>query len=165
MYGDSYSFRVCEDVYVIPYTEEEFDEAVEAGLVDNVTAEGKAAVYANEKIQNVTGGEKITMIGTFTMPPGEYELVESGMLFKANTNGEIPEADLTLANVGTNGVARMKSNQHTAGNQFVISVITSRFIGTNTTIGVKYMAYMIYTDGVNQYVVYSNAVTDYAIIE
>ena len=165
MYGESYSFRVCEDVYVIPYTEDEFNEAVAAGLIEGVTPEKKAAVYANDKILNATNGQKITMIGNFTLPVGDYELVEAGMLFKATTDGTIPEADLTLGNAGTNGIARMKSSQHTNGNQFVISVNTKKFIGTNTTLGLKYIAYMIYTDGTNQYVVYSDAVTDTATIE
>ena len=43
------------------------------------------------------------MIGNFTLPAGDYELVETGMLFKATTDGTIPTADLTLANAGTNG--------------------------------------------------------------
>ena len=165
MYGESYSFRVCEDVYIIPYTEDEFNDAVEAGLVEGVSATEKAAVYANDKIINETGGQKITMIGNFTLPAGDYELVEAGMLFKATTNGTIPEGDFTLGTAGTNGIARMKSSQHTAGNQFVISVNTKKFIGTNTTIGVKYRAYMIYTDGTNQFVVYSDPVTDSTVIE
>ncbi|MBR2099987.1 MAG: hypothetical protein IJ927_01495 [Eubacterium sp.] len=165
MYGESYSFRVCEDVYVIPYSQEEFDEAVGAGLIQGVSTEVKAAVYVNDKIQNETGGQKITMIGNFTMPPGDYTLVEAGMIFKATTNGVIPSEDLTLGNVGTNGVSRMKSSQHTAGNQFVISVTTKKFIGTNTTITAMYRAYMIYTDSSKQYVVYSDAATDSALIE
>ena len=164
MYGETYSFRVCEDVYVIPYTEDEFDDAVANGLIEGVTAEEKAAVYANDKVLNETGGQKISMIGNFTLPEG-FELVETGMLFKATTDGTIPEADLTLASAGTNGVARMKSSQHTTGNQFVISVNTKKFIGTNTTLGVKCRAYMIYTDGTEQFVVYSNNVTDTAVIE
>ena len=167
MYGDTYSFRVCEDIYVIPYSEDEFDEAVDAGLVKGVTAQEKAAVYASDNIIKVNDNDrtqKISMIGNFTLPAGDYELVETGMLFKATTDGTIPEEDLTLANVGTNGIARMKSSQHTAGNQFVISVKTTK-LATGTTIGVKYMAYMIYTDGSNQYVVYSNAITDSAVID
>jgi|GEM_PF-956319 len=165
MYGESYSFRVCEDIYIIPYTEDEFNEAVEAGLIEGVTAQQKAAVYANDKMLNETGGQKITMIGNFTLPAGDYELVEAGMLFKATTNGTIPNEDLKLANVGTNAVARMKSNQHTVGNQFVISVNTKKLIGTNTTVNTIYKAYMIYTDGTNQFVVYSDIVTDSAYIE
>ena len=164
MYGEEYSFRVCENVYVIPYTEDEFNEAVDYHYIA-VGDTNKAAVLAKDKILNETGGQKISMIGSFTLPEGDYELVEAGILFKANTDGTIPTGDLTLANVGTNGIARMKSSQHTAGNQFVISVKTKNFIGTNTTISVIYRAYMIYTDGTNQYVVYSNPVTDSTVIE
>ena len=165
MYGDTYSFRVCENVYVIPYSEEEFNEAAGKGLIEGVSEEEKAAVYANDRILNETGGQKISMIGSFTLPEGDFTLVEAGMLFKAVTDGTIPNADLMLANVGTNGIARMKSSSHTSGNQFVISVNTKKFIGTNTTIGVMYRAYMIYTDGTNQRVVYSDTVTDSALIE
>ncbi|MBR1763309.1 MAG: hypothetical protein IJ731_08110, partial [Eubacterium sp.] len=164
MYGDTYSFRVCENVYVIPYTQEQFNTSVEFGYV-NVGDSNNASVYANKSILNESNGQKITMIGSFTLPAGSYELVESGMLFKATFNGTIPSADLTLANAGTNGIARMKSSRHTAGNQFVISVNTKKFIGTNTTINTIYRAYMIYTDGTNQFVVYSDAVTDAAVIE
>ena len=164
MYGDSYSFRVCEDVYVIPYSEDEFNEAVEAGLIEGVSATEKAAVYANDKILDETGGQKISMIGNFTLPEN-CELVETGMLFKATTNGTVPEADLSLANAGTNGIARMKSSSHTAGNQFVISVNTKKFIGTNTAINVICKGYLIYTDGAEQYIVYSNNVTGSAVIE
>ena len=168
MYGDTYSFRVCENVYVIPYSESEFDEAVSEGLIEGVSAEEKAAVYASDKVLAVKNDngetQKISMIGNFTLPEGG-ELVEVGMLFKATTDGTVPEADLTLGNAGTNGIARMKSSSHTAGNQYVISVNTKKFIGTNTTIGVKYRAYLIYTDGTNQYVVYSDVVTDSAVIE
>ena len=164
MYGDTYSFRVCENVYVIPYSEEEFNEAAGKGLIEGVSEEEKAAVYANDRILNETGGQKISMIGSFTLPEGDFTLVEAGMLFKAVTDGTIPNADLMLANVGTNGIARMKSSSHTSGNQFVISVNTKKFIGTNTTIGVMYRAYMIYTDGNSQFIVYSNNVTDSALI-
>ncbi|MBR1763294.1 MAG: hypothetical protein IJ731_08035, partial [Eubacterium sp.] len=156
MYGDTYSFRVHENVYVIPYTEEEFNTSVEFGYV-NVGDSNNATVYATDGFVNETNGQKISMIGNFTLPAGNYELVEAGMLFKATTNGTIPTADLTLGNVGTNGIARMKSSQHTAGNQFVISVNTSKLHGV--TINGIYRAYMIYTDGTNQFVVYSDTVT------
>ena len=164
MYGETYSFRVCEDVYVIPYSEEEFNEAVADGLIEGITAEEKAAVYANDKILNETGGQKITMIGNFTLPEN-CELVETGMLFKATTDGTIPSADLTLANVGTNGIARMKSSQHTIGNQFVISINTKNLIGKQKTVNAIFRTYLIYTDGGSQFVVYSNNVTDSAYIE
>ena len=157
MFGDSYSFRVHENVYVIPYTQEEFNESVEFGYV-NVGDTNNAAVYATDGFVNETNGQKISMIGNFTLPAGEsYEFVEAGMLFKATTNGTTPDADLTLGNVGTNGIARMKSSQHTSGNQFVISVNTSKLHGV--TINGIYRAYMIYTDGSNQFVVYSDTVT------
>ena len=169
MYGDTYSFRVCENVYVIPYSEDEFNEAVEAGLVEGVSAQEKAAVYANDKLLEVKNDsgeiQKVSMIGNFTLPEGDFTLVETGMLFKATTDGTVPEADLTLGNAGANGIARMKSSSHTAGNQFVISVKTTKFVGTNTTIGVKYRAYLIYTDGTEQFVVYSDVVTGSSVIE
>ena len=168
MYGETYSFRVCENVYVIPYTEEEFNEAAGLGLIEGVSGEEKAAVYASSsllKVNNEAGEtQKVLMIGNFTLPEGNFTLVETGMLFKALTDGSIPEADLSLANAGSNGIARMKSNSHTSGNQFVISVNTKKFIGTNTTIGVKYRAYLIYTDGTQQRIVYSDIVTDSALI-
>jgi hypothetical protein len=168
-FGDSYSFRVCENIYVIPYTEEEFNYAIEEenGFIKKGD-ENNALVYVNNELLKVNNDDnrtqKVSMIGNFTLPVGDYELVEAGMLFKATTDGTTPEGDLTLANVGTNGIARMKSSQHTAGNQYVISVNTSK-LATGTTITAKYCAYMIYTDGTNQHVVYSDAVTDSAVID
>ena len=157
MFGDSYSFRVCENVYIIPYTEEQFNNAVQKGYI-KTGDENKASVRVQENIINETNGEKISMIGSYTLPKGNYELVEAGMLFKATTNGSIPEGDFTLANAGTNGIARMKSSNHTLGNQFVISVNTSMLHGV--TVVAKYVAYMIYTDGENQHIVYSQVATN-----
>ena len=164
MYGDSYSFRVCENIYVIPYTEEQFTEAEENGYIFTGDS-NKAAVRVQDKLVNETNGEKISMIGSYTLPSGDYELVEAGMLFKATTDGTVPEGDFTLANAGTNGIARMKSSHHTVGNQFVISVNTSKL--SKVTITAKYIAYMIYADGEgNQYVVYSgDVVTDSTYID
>ena len=164
MYGEKFSFRVCENIYVIPYTEDEFNEMTSKGIVQ-VGDNNNAAVFANSKIVNETNGEKISMIGNFTLPAGDYELVEAGMLFKATTNGSEPTGDLTLGNAGANGISRMKSSQHTSGNQFVISVNTSKLKGKNITVKAIYRAYMIYTNGTEQFIVYSEAVTDSAEIE
>ena len=164
MYGEKFSFRVCENIYVIPYTEDDFNEMVSKGIV-KVGDNNNAAVFANNKIVNETNGEKISMIGNFTLPAGNFELVEAGMLFKATTDGSEPTGDLTLGNAGANGISRMKSSQHTSGNQFVISVNTSKLKGKGITVKALYRAYMIYTDGTEQIIVYSDGVTDSAEIE
>jgi hypothetical protein len=164
MYGEKFSFRVCENIYVIPYTEDDFNEMVSKGIV-KVGDNNNAAVFANNKIVNETNGEKISMIGNFTLPAGNFELVEAGMLFKATTDGSEPTGDLTLGNAGANGISRMKSSQHTSGNQFVISVNTSKLKGKGITVKALYRTYMIYTDGTEQFIVYSDVVTDSAEIE
>lgn len=86
---------------------------------------------------------KFSMIGTFTLPDG-YTLVECGFLF-TNTAG----ADLTIENVGTDGVARMKSSQYTCGNQFVINV---KYSGTDYSF--KYKPYLIAKDSSGNLVTY-----------
>lgn len=78
---------------------------------------------------------KISMIGTYILPEG-YTMVESGFLFTSDLT-----ADLLIENVGTNGIARMKSSQHTEGDQFVISVLMS-----DTDYDYKYAAYAIVKD-------------------
>ena len=75
-------------------------------------------------------------------------MVESGLLFAANKDSsEIPTVDLTLANADKNGIKRVKSTSHTAGNQYVVSVNSPSLIGkTVGDVGIKWVAYLVYTD-------------------
>ena len=110
--------------------------------------ENGASVVVRDDI--IVKDGKFGMIGTFVLPD-RCELVESGMLFTTTTT-----ADMTLENVGTDGIARMKSSEHTVGNQFVINVRTTNITGN---ISFAYTAYFTYKDanGV-QHTVYSDTV-------
>ncbi|MGN0522225.1 MAG: hypothetical protein ACI4IQ_06265, partial [Eubacterium sp.] len=67
-------------------------------------------------------------------------------------------SDLTIENVGTNGIARYKSTKHTPGNQFVISINAASLAGK--TVPMEYCSYMICRDSKgNQTTLYSPAVT------
>lgn len=166
-YGKDYIFRVHKDEYIMPmgsnqlfgyydnsttvtatslaYTGalEGFENA--AGIAD-ISSEYaakntiKPLISAKETIVKGTG--KFSMIGTFSLPDG-YTEVEAGMLFCSNGTATATSEDLTLNNVGKNGVARMKSSQHTLANQFVISVNTGSMAGP---LGMQYAAYLIYKD-------------------
>lgn len=77
---------------------------------------------------------KFSMIGSFAVPEG-YTVAEAGFLFTSNQ-----AADMTVENVGLDGIARMKSYEYTCGDQFVVNV-------TAPTIGAfKYVGYIIIKD-------------------
>lgn len=80
---------------------------------------------------------KFSMIGTFVLPE-DYSIVECGILFSSNQ-----AADLTVENVGNDGVARMKSSSYTCGNQFVINV---KAPSNGAAVNFKYGAYAIVKD-------------------
>lgn len=80
---------------------------------------------------------KFSMIGTFVLPE-DYTLVECGILFSSNQ-----AADLTVENVGNDGVARMKASSYTCGNQFVINV---KAPSSGAAVNFKYSGYAIVKD-------------------
>ncbi len=164
-FGGDYVFRVHKDEYLMPasnYLTFGFNgsKGSTTGLAPNGMLEGyesaqgvtdvnddnfgmkqiKPIIKAKETI--VKGSGKFSMIGTFSLPEGCTE-VEAGILFCSNGTSTPTTADLTLSNVGKDGVARMKSSQHTQANQFVISVNTGSMTGP---LGMQYAAYIIYTD-------------------
>lgn len=81
--------------------------------------------------------QKFSMIGTFTLPD-DYTIVECGILFSSNQ-----AADLTVDNVGNDGVARMKSSAYTCGNQFTINV---KAPSSGEAVNFKYCSYAIVKD-------------------
>ena len=89
-------------------------------------------------------GTKMTIVSNYVIPDGA-ELVEAGILFQATRDGSVPSGDLTFGNIGKNGIVRMKSTQHTVGNQFVISPIQIRDNIKGSTINARYRAYVTYT--------------------
>ena len=155
-YGDTYTFYASENMFIIPYTEEQYNAAVAAGFVDDsyIDANGATANAGNM----FNAGTKMSIVNNFVIPDG-CELVEAGILFKATKDGTVPSGDLQFKNVGTNGIVRMKSTQHTVGNQFVISPIQIRDNIKGSTINAWYRAYVTYTgtDG-NQHTAWSKPV-------
>lgn len=152
-YGDSYTFYASETMYIIPYTQEEFEYAHGTATgedddktcyidVDYVDANG-ATAFASPSIINA--GTKLSIVSNYVLP-ANCTLVEAGLIMKATKDGTIPTNDLTFKTVGTNGIVRMKSSQHTVGNQFVISPIQITTSIKGKTINAKYVAYVTYED-------------------
>lgn len=166
-YGLDYTFYMQDDTYLYALTEQEYKDFTHYqetdiygqvqekgnGMIDTSKLdENGASVSARDAIVRNSDDTKFSMIGTFTLPEGAQE-VEYGMLFTTTTGSE-----LTLENVGTNGIARMKSSQHTAGNQFVISVKSTKLAGKS--VNMQYRAYLTYraADG-TLHTIYSSDVT------
>lgn len=166
-YGLDYTFYMQDDTYLYALTEQEYKDFTHYqetdiygqvqekgnGMIDTSKLdENGASVSARDAIVRNSDDTKFSMIGTFTLPEGAQE-VEYGMLFTTTTGSE-----LTLENVGTNGIARMKSSQHTVGNQFVISVKSTKLAGKS--VNMQYRAYLTYraADG-TLHTIYSSDVT------
>lgn len=147
-YGADYTFRVHKNEYLTPFTNHQMTNATagsgfNSGIIsDWGTVHTSAHVYG--KADLVKGADKFSMISSYAIPAG-CTAVESGVLFAATTDGTTPTADLRFDNVGTDGVARLKSSKHTQGNQFVISINTTG-LTTGTTVNVRYAPYIIYKD-------------------
>lgn len=169
-FGTDYTFRVHESMDIMPvapthllgyYTQskdtdsysatslyykgviEDFEPAVDDAGKGTVAA-ARAAMHPvlNLKSDVVVATGKFSMIADYTLPEG-FEAVESGILFCSNGTATAPDVNLTLANVGTNGIKRLKSTRHTKANQYVVSINN----GTKTgDLGVAYAAYLVYKD-------------------
>lgn len=144
-YGDTYKFRAHEDVYLASLTQEDYEMDQTLGFIDPASVDVPEVKAANGYID---AGEKISMIGTFKLNAEKYELVEAGMLVAKNHTTDLKDIKNATA---SNGIYRLKSSQHTAGNQFVISLATANMPSTQA---ISYVPYMIYKDeaGVNQVV-------------
>ncbi len=132
-YGTDYSFYANENINLVALTADEYES------VFGSSAEPQASVYARDGVVPVydkNGAvEKFTLVGNFTLPEG-CTAIEYGFLFSANTS-----ADLTIENVGKNGVARMKSTRLTVGDQFTVNVMNPA-----RSVEFAYAAYVIYED-------------------
>ncbi|MBR2277587.1 MAG: hypothetical protein IJ872_00080 [Eubacterium sp.] len=141
-YGDTYTFYASENMVIIPYTEEQFNQAIADGFIDTANVDANGATANAGDMFNA--GTKMTIVSNYVIPDGA-ELVEAGLLFQATRDGSVPSGDLTFGNIGKNGIVRMKSTQHTVGNQFVISPIQIRDNIKGSTINARYRAYVTYT--------------------
>lgn len=133
-YGGDYTFYVYDNMSIVAISKEKYD-SLTAGLEDNSLKPNAIARDTAIPVYDSAGAlDKITLVGTYALPDG-YTMVECGFLFSSNL-----AADLTLGNVGTDGVSRFKSSKHTVGNQFVLNLKL-----TNVT-DYKYCAYVIVQD-------------------
>ena len=71
------------------------------------------------------------------------------------------KGDMVYTTGDKNGIKRVKSTSHTAGNQYVVSVNSPSLIGkTVGEVGIKWVAYLVYTDpNGNLVTVYSDPTT------
>ena len=148
MYGPEYTFRVHEDVALLPLDEATYNKAVAQGvIVDKGNADG-AAIFTRSQLV-VAPNQKVSIISNYALPEG-CTMVEKGVLASVSTTGAITTEDdlFKLGNVGTNGISKLKSNYTTAGNQFVVSINTSTVAGRviDTNVWFKWVAYLTYKD-------------------
>ncbi len=147
-YGTTYTFRAHEDVYLASLSQEDLDFDLENGFISSQDVLNAPAVRGAENI--VYASDKFSMISTYTLPD-EYTLVETGVLFSKDAT----RSGLTFNDVDSRTVYRLKSSQHTKGNQYVVSIVSTK-IATGTQM--VYMPYLIYADSNGkQHVVYADS--------
>lgn len=154
-YGEDYTFRVHEDVYLMPLSEDLYKKALAKGIIksDFNNQDGVGIKTQSELV--ITPEVKASIISAFALPQ-DCKLVEKGVLVKIKADGafsaqEYAELDkqLRLEKASTNGVKRLKSNFSTKGDQFVISFNTPAIKGKNikTDVGLAWVAYVTYEKG------------------
>ncbi|MFR5874858.1 MAG: hypothetical protein ACLUFN_00050 [Eubacterium sp.] len=137
-YGNTYTFRAHEDVYIAALRASDTEYDIDAGYLDANTM-NSCSVRVAEDLVYVD--DKFSMIGTYTMPD-DCTLVEAGILF-AKGQGY----DLTLNNVDNSTIYRLKSSKHTVGNQFVISIKSANVPNGQQ---MQFASYLIYKDSNGQ---------------
>lgn len=145
-YGTDFTFRVHENCAIIPISKVMYDQAIVDGIIqsDKLSKDGVSINTKSELV--IAPGEKLSIISSYAIPTG-CTMVEKGILAKVNKNGtDVGDgSDLKLANAGTNGVKRLKSNYQTEGDQFVISINTKTLNHANIQdVGLIWVAYVTY---------------------
>ena len=145
-YGTDFTFRVHENCAIIPISKVMYDQAIVDGIIqsDELSKDGVSINTKSELV--IAPGEKLSIISSYAIPTG-CTMVEKGILAKVNKNGtDVGDgSDLKLANAGTNGVKRLKSNYQTEGDQFVISINTKTLNHANIQdVGLIWVAYVTY---------------------
>ena len=160
-YGPDYSFRVHENCIIIPLNEERYNLAVADGIIDtgDLSKDGVGVTTKSELV--IAPGQKLSIISSYAIPKG-CTMVEKGVLAKVNKNGpDVGDGtDLKLENAGKNGVNRLKSNYQTEGDQFVISINTSKLNNANIkNVGLIWVAYVTYRNANNELVTQYSPIT------
>lgn len=136
-FGDTYSFRVHENAYVVSLNEKDLDFDIDSGYIDEAHI---GLIYAKstwgENI--IQTNDKISIVSTYVLPP-QYELVEAGLLFSKSFDAQLKD----LKEVDNQTVYRLKSTKQTKGNQFVISLATANIPNGQE---MKYTPYVIYRE-------------------
>ena len=145
-YGTDFTFRVHENCAIIPISKVMYDQAIADGIIqsDKLSKDGVSINTKSELV--IAPGEKLSIISSYAIPEG-CTMVEKGVLAKVNKNSnDVGDgSDLKLANAGSNGVKRLKSNYQTEGDQFVISINTSKLNHANIQdVGLIWVAYVTY---------------------
>jgi len=141
-YGENYTFNACEDITIYPITSDEFFYDLNGQIVrDQMYEDSRTGAFYGTIVMdhpiNVTDENgslvKQSIIGTFIVPE-KYQVIEKGILFK-RAAGE----DLTIEKAEKDtAIKRLKSSKHTAGNQFVINIMTNTELSD-----VSYCSYLI----------------------
>lgn len=161
-YGTDFTFRVHENCAIIPISKVMYDQAIVDGIIqsDELSKDGVSINTKSELV--IAPGEKLSIISSYAIPTG-CTMVEKGILAKVNKNGtDVGDgSDLKLANAGTNGVKRLKSNYQTEGDQFVISINTKTLNHANIQdVGLIWVAYVTYRNADGELVTqYTPAIT------
>lgn len=152
--GDKLNYRVHEDALIMPLAKQDYDALTSSSLLNPYIADrdtNNVTVYSRADV--VKNDDSFSIISNYSLPEGAT-MVETGILFQSNGNATDTSTPLTFNNVGkalngdTKAVARMKSTQHTAGNQYVITIGASKLKGVGV-VKMRYAAYIIYEiDGV-----------------
>ena len=161
-YGTDFTFRVHENCAIIPISKAMYDQAIVDGIIqsDKLSKDGVSINTKSELV--IAPGEKLSIISSYAIPTG-CTMVEKGILAKVNKNStDVGDgSDLKLANAGTNGVKRLKSNYQTEGDQFVISINTKTLNHANIQdVGLIWVAYVTYRNADGELVTqYTPAIT------
>lgn len=150
-YGDTYTFRAHEDVYIAALTEADLEWDISQGYWDEGS---KYTPTVSTSGGYIDAGEKISLIGTYKMYEDNYDFVEAGMLVAKNHTADLK--DITTAIGATNGIYRLKSTKKTSGNQFVISLTTTYMPNGQALSYVPYMIYKDKSDPDNQIIIYGD---------
>lgn len=148
--GESYTFYAHEDAFFAPLTQSFLDADIEAGFVDEDALTAPTVTTATGYVNAST---KISFVSSYyAAGVAEDDIIEMGLLVAKKSGLDL--TDISKTSVGENQVYRLKSSQHTEGNQFVISLSTKSMpAGQDFSL----VAYVIYKDADgNQQIVYGN---------
>lgn len=151
-YGEDYTFRVHEDIVLMPLSEDLYKKALAKGIIKSDFNNQDGVGIKTQSDLVITPNVKASFISAFALPQ-DCKLVEKGVLVKIKADGafsaqEYAELDkqLRLEKAGTNDIKRLKSNFSTKGDQFVISFNIDAIKGKNikTDVGLAWVAYVTY---------------------